>query len=312
MAFESQYYKSLDLERAARDQWGPTATLTWTGDDLYAWKAKVGSDLKSLDLKQAVAQQYGSDYALTLVGVHRYDWRAVRASDLDYWVLPVMLIASDHLFDIAGVRSGLTHFMSVLAYIREWYGQQVSATFRELQPLVVTTDLTSSDWNGISNSTAQPDHRYDLFNDAKQAYPSDQPQPGDKLKVALALYTGDSPDVWLGAASGGNMVVVPPRATSITCPASPPIDYRCSDAAYAIGHELGHTFGLHHSCDVYPGFPNCQQSIMQTGKPPQAILLQPEVCILLQSPFFFSVYGIVVVPHLGVVPPCVLGPEGPA
>jgi len=113
------------------------------------------------------------------------------------------------------------------------------------------------------------------------------PVLGGVLRVAIVPFTGNSPDVWLGAADQAADAVAPPRATSVSCPPTGPLDYRCSDATYAIGHELGHGFSLHHSCDTYPSDTTCSNSIMQTGKPWDAILLPGEVNTLQTSPFFF-------------------------
>ena len=112
------------------------------------------------------------------------------------------------------------------------------------------------------------------------------PEPGSNLRVVLSPYTGESAGVWLGAAASGRYAAATQRATSLDCPSEGMLGRACDDAAYAIGHELGHTFGLGHSCDEYPGHPRCGESIMQTGSPPEAILLQQEVCDLLASPFF--------------------------
>jgi len=52
------------------------------------------------------------------------------------------------------------------------------------------------------------------------------------------------------------------------------------------GQALGLSFGLGHSCAAYPRDPRCRISLMQEGKPPGAMLLQPEIEKLEQSPFF--------------------------
>ncbi len=285
---ESTFYYPLDVGRAAREQYGRSATAVATGDHLYSWAAKVGTELRPLDLRRAVTTQYGPSYTLVAVGVSLWDWRAVNFSALPKAVLPVMAVASDLFFYVRGVRTGLARYASVLATMRNWYKARAGKTVRLLQPLVVPTNRTSEQWNQLSASTADPAHRFDLLYEAIAAYQAQLPARGDNLRVVIAPFTGASPEVWLGAASSDGFAVAPPRATSVNCPLGPPLDEPCSDATYALGHELGHTFGLPHSCDVYAADPNCSRSIMQTGKPWDAILLPGEVAQLNASGFFFG------------------------
>jgi hypothetical protein len=298
MAFETQFYRPFDLERAVRGQYGQGATLTHVSEHLYDWRARlrVNQDpdppkyLNSpIDLRGAAEDQHGAGWIPVPVGVHRYDWRAVRFSDLVCMILPIMLVACDRFFDIDGVRTGLIRYRSVLCRIQSWYKLRAGATFRLLQPLVIPTRFPSARWNDLSERTDSiPEERFVLLTAAQDEYSRQLPPPGGKLPVVLALYTGDSPQVWLGAAAGGGFTVVPPRATSILCPPTGPLDEACSDATYAIGHELGHNFGLCHSCEVdcFPNNPNCAASIMAGSKPPDAILLEEEVDIVRATCFF--------------------------
>jgi hypothetical protein len=290
--FESSEYFPIDVQRAAQAQYGSSATAVAIVDHLYGWRAQVGGQLYSIDMARAVASQYGSGYVLGAVGVGSYDWRAVHWSALSDKVLPVMPIGSDYFWNVAAVRTGLANFKSVLITIDNWYFWRAGATFRVLQPLVVflQSSRTGAQWNALADSSAIQAYRYSFLYAVIAEYKRAYPAPGGSLPVALVPFTGSSPDVWLGAADYTGYAVAPPRASSITCPASGTLDARCSDATYAIGHELGHAFGLSHSCDAYPSDPNCAQSIMQYGKPQSAILLSGEISTLRATPFFFSFF----------------------
>jgi hypothetical protein len=296
--FDSSQYFPIDVQLAVQQQYGSAYTAVQVSNHLYGWRAKYKywtGGLYSIDMARAVRDQYGSGYVLGAVGAGINDWRAVHWSALVDAVLPVMPIASDYFFNVDSVAWGLANLRSVLVTIRNWYALRMtlyggpSKTFRLLRPLVVflQSSRTAAQWNALSYSTTDDLHRYDFMYAVDSEYQRAYPVPGGVLRVAIVPFTGNSPDVWLGAADQAAYAVAPPRATSVSCPPTGPLDYRCSDATYAIGHELGHGFSLHHSCDTYPSDTTCSNSIMQTGKPWDAILLPGEVNTLQTSPFFF-------------------------
>ena len=285
--FDATEYFAIDVQRAARRQYGSSAKAVRVSRHLYGWLARVSDHTYPIDMTRAVRDQYGPDYILGAVGVGVYDWRAVHWPALSDRVLPVMPIANDYFFNVDSVAWGLANLKSVIVATRNWYGLHVGKTFRPLQPLVVfvQSSLSAMQWNAISSSTTESLHRFDLLYAAENEYLRTYPQPST-LRVVILPFTGNSPNVWLGAADQAVYAAIPPRASSILCPGVGPFDSRCSDATYAIGHELGHTFGLIHSCDAYPGASDCQYSIMQTGRPWDAILLPGEISWLQASPFF--------------------------
>ena len=288
--FDGSAFFPIDVNRAAQQQYGASATAVMVMDHLYGWKASVGGQLYAIDMARAVEMQYGSGFVLGAIGVAAYDWRAVRWSDLNNRVIPVMPVASDFFWNVSAVRTGLANFKSVLVTIQNWYDLRAGQTFHYTLPLIVPlqSTRTSAQWNALSTATADPDHRWDLMNAAIDEYRRSYPRPGSAQKTIIVPFTGASPDVWLGAAStDGRYAVAPPRAASLTCPASGTLDSRCADATYAVGHELGHTFGLQHSCDAYPSDATCSNSIMHTGKPWSAILLAGEIATLTPQTFFW-------------------------
>jgi|GEM_PF-1854103 len=284
--FESAFYRPVDLERAAHEQWGASATLVSTCEHLHCWKARVGRELKWLDLKRAATAQYGPGWIAAAVGAGKNDWRAVKMDDLSYLVLPVMLVASDRTVDGVGIASGLARYRSVLASTQYWYYTHVGRTFRLLEPLVVFTDYSSAEWNALAGGTADAQKAKTLGTEAMAQYSRWLPAPPRSLRVIVAPYTGESAHAWQGAVAIGDFAVAPPRATSLTCSLFTQRSRECNNNVYSIGQALGYLFGLNNSCADYPGDIRCRSSLMQGAPPPGAILLQGEINKLRQSPFF--------------------------
>jgi hypothetical protein len=204
-------YAPLDLKRAVQEQYGPAATLIQTGKHLYDWKARVQGRLFPLDLRGAVKRQYGRGWILGAVGVHKYDWRAIPWSGLLNVVLPVMLVSSDHFRQINGVRRGVRLFNSVLKRVRDWYGRRVGRSFRLFEPLVLPVRGNAAHWNGLCRASLDNSRRFDFMHEAIAAYQSSLPPPGGRVKVVTTPYTGNSPEIWMGAASRGDFAVTPPK-----------------------------------------------------------------------------------------------------
>ncbi len=283
VVFEDDFYRGIDIWEAAREQFGARAVLYSRCEGLNCWYVKSGGRVKPLDLKRAVARQFGADWTLVAVGAGKSDWRAVRFADLNYAVLPVMMVSSDRLHDAAGVNTGLARFRTVLANSQYWYYEHVGKTFRLLQPVIVTTERTSAQWNNLSGVHANKDA---MAQTTWSQYARQLPVPGNNLRVVVAPYTGENYTIAQGALSMPGFAVAPSLATSLWCPQSGQLDKTCQSASYLVGQALGLSFGLGHSCAAYPRDPKCHISLMQEGKPPGAMLLQPEIEKLVQSPFF--------------------------
>jgi hypothetical protein len=200
--------------------------------------------------------------------------------------VPVVILAAEYVNDSSARATAAANFSSIGRYVRDWYRYRAGATFFLDGVVFVASTRSAAEWINLSQLSAQSDHRYDYF---WAAYDLVAPTAQPGKKYAVSVYAGYQPDTSLGAAAAGVVAVAGPRTSSVSCPTFSPsgsVDTRCADSTYAIGHELGHTWGLGHACDVYPSASSCGQSIMQTGRPPGAILLSGEIDTVRASAWF--------------------------
>jgi hypothetical protein len=282
--FLSDVLRPIDVPAAVRAQWGEFAQPHPLGDHLFDWRAEVGGELRGIDLNAAAAAQWGEDHRLVSVGMQRGDWRAVSFDALEKTIVPVMLIASDLLH--ADVRPAIERFRSVIANVGNWYALRVGKRFRVLQPLVLPSTRDALTWNGLSVASDTGDHRWEMYQSGVGEVQLVLSRRHPSTIFLIAPFTGEGEAYWLGAGEFDGYVVVPPRATSVDCPPSGPLDEVQSDAAYAMAHELGHAFGLKHTSEAFPGSGDAPNALMDGRKLPDAILLQEEVQLLRSSGFF--------------------------
>lgn len=244
-----------------------------------------------IDLQLAVEEQYGSAYSLVALGTHRDDWRALYIPVGEYVVLPVLLVAEDLIANVADVDRALDDYASFVYRTQIFYWERAGATFRVIEPIVLPSRTRVYGWH-LAEDVAEfvdPAGRFVMLHQAAQEYTEQDAPPSGAVIAAISPYTGVQPLRGQGAGATGRFAVVPPRASSVECPlggAANALDESyCHNSVYALAHELGHVFGLQHSCDEYPDDPDAPYSVMQFDTPTH-LLLGPEVHILRSSPYF--------------------------
>ncbi|MDP9122263.1 MAG: zinc-dependent metalloprotease, partial [Acidobacteriota bacterium] len=255
-----------------------------------------GSATVPVDAQQACLEQLGSNDLAVAVGATADDWRCLDWGDAAFYATPVVLVAKDLAHDPA-LSQGLANSERVISTVRDWYQGQLDRklAFRILQPLVVNSQHTVAEWNRLSCLTADPPRdllplckdvtgpvqRLILWQTAHDEVAAALQFAGRVAMPAIPvfIFAGADSAYGSGAAGIGGVNVNPPSTAA--CKDTEPY---CG--TYSVAHELGHNFGMGHTCDLRPQPANCQGSIMQSGQLPAAELVDVEEALLRGSPFF--------------------------
>ena len=191
--------------------------------------------------------------------------------------------------DATGIAWAAANLKSVNNYTRDWYKNKAAKTYQVDPVVVIPSTRSAASWIQLSFDSTIDIHRFDYFYAANSEVISLVDSVNHRY--AVTVYAGDRPDAWYGAAAAGVVSVNAPSVASVNCVKFtsnniPAVTSACAGAVYGTGHELGHTFGLAHSCDIYPEDSSCWNSVMQQGKAPNMLLLPGEVAKVLQSSFF--------------------------
>lgn len=258
--FNDSFLYPIDVNRAAQEQCGKNYTSQFdpTAQHLWSWTAVCGGYRYSLDMARAATLQHGPGFVPVSIGVHAYDWRVYNPSLPANFVQPILMVSCDKFGDIEGVRIAIENLKSALTTIQNWYKVQVGKTFALLAPLIFYSPTTSATWKSICQSTLQPETRFSLQEKIESEFHFRNP----KMQYVVGVMGGEH---GAGSSNRGGITALPPFDCTIFCHPTQftGMDQVHKDVLYAIGHELGHGFGLEHS-DVAKD-PGWETSIMQCG-----------------------------------------------
>jgi hypothetical protein len=299
-------FKDLKLDGYAKSVYGKNAKAIATSDHLYGWKIEVDGKSYGINMDEAAKWSHGSNYISVATGVHKYDWCAFNIDENKDIIVPIMVVAKDKWQDIEDVKKASVNVLGGLTATKKWYekntrqGSTAGKSFDFLDKVIVfNASQKGTEWNDFAKATDIPDTttpdpypsepNREILDLRLQPYLKSRFKDIHKHKVIFLTvpYTGlGSNASGAGALCRGNFVTQPPSIAEINADTTTDTTKR-DMIIYSIGHELGHAFGLPHSCDLYAK-PDCYDSIMQnpTNNFSVAKLLSQEITQLFASPYF--------------------------
>lgn len=286
------------LNAYCQDKYGGDAFALQGGGN-FDWNCEDdGSVLENnVPISDVCEYQWGPGHDEALLGGTADDWACVDWDDAQYMIVPVIVVAGDIVSDSEDIARSITSVTAVVERVRAWYKRKMDSgrTFHALQPILRLSTESSDYWNDLSCLTGSPSDRAEQCVD--QESPSDRfgyfyevqaeaqatslgPAPRN-IVAPVFVYTGpDSAPFGLGAAAAGPFSVNPPSVA--VCP-----EYSDTCGLYSVGHEMGHSFGLGHSCEIVAE-PRCYLGMMQNPGDDilDAVLFGKEQKVLDDSPYF--------------------------
>lgn len=279
--------------RAARSQHGAQATL-WPNDGhAFKWAAKkpgdetrYGIDLQAYSQKPVAegGAGYSADWRVTLAGMGKGDWAWFNPFQQNYEIVPFIQVAQDFIWSSADeLNKARDNFHHNVKQVAEFYRQKVGSYLTVHDPLMAYSNRSSQKWYDIYQQCTKAETRFMLYDVVRQDI---ETMLGRRINSNLifvtAQYCGNQPTWDWGAAGGGWLCVVSAFACCHRYNASTAGQWE-QTVAYAIGHEMGHCFGLPHTD---PKQDSTGLALMQRGFPPNAIFTQQELTNLRNNAFF--------------------------
>ncbi|WP_338164324.1 M12 family metallo-peptidase [Vibrio sp. 10N] len=296
--FSSAPYKKPDFQRYCQQQYGWDAIARKSGEHVYNWQCAQGVNHYPMNVAAACRDQFGADHSPVTLGASAEDWRCTSWQEASNKVVPVIIVSANYFYNTTASDNAINAVAAVVQKVKAHYKAQMSSgkTFSLVEPIVALSLKSNQTWHDSSCLTSPAEHRnaecssslpatadrgrlfWDAVNEVKAQFANKNEQTD--LVAPIFIFTGNEGEVFgLGAAAleweGVKYNVQPPSVA--VCDVN---DSQCG--LYAVGHEIGHNFGLRHTCDVQPNLARCHESLMQTGR----ILMPFEQEILNKSAFF--------------------------
>lgn len=270
------------------------------GQDEFDWCCKLDDDnddvKRLISIPDVCQKQWSANHKEVLLSGTADDWACVDWDKAKYVVVPVLVVANDFHSDSYYIQDAVESVTAAMVRVQSWYQRKMSSgkTFRLSRPILQLSSKSAKEWNELSCLTGSPPDRpqecidqtseadrfgYYYEGQAEAMETSLPPWPQEQTVPTFVFSGPNSDPFWLGAAAAGPYSVNPPNVA--VCPTD---SEDCG--LYSIGHEMGHSFGLAHSCEVVSE-PKCYNGIMQN--PPdilEAVLFSPEQVFLNTSPYF--------------------------
>ncbi len=274
---------------AAKAQYGVYTEL-WpnTMDHVFGWQAKRPNDSTrySINIHGYSEQKYGANWRVIQQGFNQWGWAWFNPYDTanDYYILPVVFVASDHLWNVNNIHSGRDTYLHNAYHAMEWYRTQMSGKApRIMYPHLFPSTLTSEQWRQMFVDQTNRFDTWDFMGRELRRVYNNRLNPN--IIYACTAYCGPNGDWNYDAAGGGNWTSASSNCTLHRY--APTGTQAQKTPAYVLIHEVGHCLGLPHTDRSLGDATGIERAVMLNNTPPECVLVPYEKQRLTNSPFLF-------------------------